>query len=98
MVIPRMTWEWKLGRPVVISGIRTPRWPVNLYATNVFCTLILEFTISGPHKFQMDSIISQNSKFRGPVDHIKNWSGNPVLNGDNYMYIIMPYFLMQNWK
>ena len=33
-------------------------------------TLILEFTISGPHKFQTASIISQNSKFRGPVDHI----------------------------
>ena len=25
----------------------------------------------------MDSIISQNSKFRGPVDHKKIWSGNP---------------------
>ena len=27
---------------------------------------------SGPHNFQMDSIILQNSKFWSPVDHVKN--------------------------
>ena len=39
--------------------------------TTSVLTLILEFTISGPHHFQMDSIILQNSQFRGPVEHMK---------------------------
>ena len=36
-----------------------------------FDILILEFTVSGPHDFKIDSIILQNSKFRGQVDEVK---------------------------
>ena len=34
-----------------------------------FDMLIFEFTVSGPHDFQMDSILFL--KFQGPVDHMK---------------------------
>ena len=41
------------------------------YIPLVFWHMILEFAVSGPHKFQVDSIILQNSKFQGPVDRMK---------------------------
>ena len=56
-------------------------------------TLILEFIVSGPHNFQMNSIILQNSKFKGPVDCVKNLKWEPCFSSLQFLMLkisIMP--------
>ena len=50
--------------------------------------LTLIFTVLGPHNFQMDSIISENSKFGGPVDHVKKVGTLPSSLGNNIVVCV----------